>query len=60
MAPGRRTSGTTPSGGSLDPLIVGRHRAELPDAVMADRDENLAAGRVGRLGLMADRDVYLA
>jgi len=46
--------------GSLDPLIVGRRRAELPDAVMADRDDNLAAGRVGRLGLMADRDVYLA
>lgn len=44
--------------GSLDPLIVGRRRAELPGTVAGARDENLAAGRHTHLGLVADAAVY--
>lgn len=44
--------------GRLDPLIVGRRRAELPGAVAGARDETLAAGRHTHLGLVADADVY--
>ncbi len=46
--------------GSLDPLIVGRRRAEVPGAVLGEGDENLAAGRHTHLGLVSDRAVYRA
>lgn len=44
--------------GSLDPLVVGRWRAELPEDLLAEVDENLPAGRYSHLGLVAEADVY--